>query len=130
MLVFPWLFIIPAEMLGAISSTMILVLGSKPWGFQMLGDNDLPHGRVSAPACTHPHRHGARAPTPHRLAGIAAAAPYQVRVPPYACVTRGGRVRSWRARVPRRSRQPPLTSRDTTPHLCYRARPSVNVAQR
>jgi len=47
MLVFPWLFIIPAEMLGAISSTMILVLGSKPWGFEMLGDMDLPHGRVT-----------------------------------------------------------------------------------
>ena len=54
MLVFLWLFIIPAEMLGAISSTMILVLGSKPWGFEMLGDMDLPHGRVSH---SHSHSH-------------------------------------------------------------------------
>ena len=45
MLTFPWLCIIPTEILSLISTTMIFLIGSSPWGMQLLGDNDLPHGR-------------------------------------------------------------------------------------
>jgi sterol desaturase/sphingolipid hydroxylase (fatty acid hydroxylase superfamily) len=45
MLLFPWLFIIPAEMLGLISSTLIFLIGASPWGKELLGDQYLPHGR-------------------------------------------------------------------------------------
>merc|ERR1712028_136372 len=38
-LMFPWLFIVPAEILGLISSAIIFALGSK--------DNDLPHGPMT-----------------------------------------------------------------------------------
>merc|ERR1712166_67374 len=31
--------------LGMISSTMIFLLGASPWGKQLLGDQDLPHGK-------------------------------------------------------------------------------------
>jgi sterol desaturase/sphingolipid hydroxylase (fatty acid hydroxylase superfamily) len=41
MLLFPWLFIIPAEILGFISSTLIFFLGGK---------NDLPHGKTTGVA--------------------------------------------------------------------------------
>jgi hypothetical protein len=37
MLVFPWLFIIPAEILGGMSSALIYFLGSK--------ETDLPYGK-------------------------------------------------------------------------------------
>lgn len=46
-LLFPWLFIIPAEILGLISSTMIFLIGNSPWGMELLGDRDLPHGRTT-----------------------------------------------------------------------------------
>jgi sterol desaturase/sphingolipid hydroxylase (fatty acid hydroxylase superfamily) len=48
MLLFPWLFIIPAEILGGISTTMIALFGASPWGLGLLGDKDLPHGRMTA----------------------------------------------------------------------------------
>merc|ERR1712028_303238 len=38
-LMFPWLFIVPAEILGLISSAIIFALGGK--------DNDLPHGPMT-----------------------------------------------------------------------------------
>jgi len=52
LLIFPLLFILPAEMLGVISSTMIYLIGSSPWGMGLLGDNDLPHGHTTGkPLC-------------------------------------------------------------------------------
>jgi len=39
MLLFPWLFIVPAEILGIISSTIIFILGGT--------DSDLPHGKMT-----------------------------------------------------------------------------------
>ena len=46
-LIFPWLCIVPTEVLALISTTMIYLVGSSPWGLGLFGDNDLPHDRTT-----------------------------------------------------------------------------------